>query len=42
MTENESLELIRLLGLFVEDCGLDAIDACNKAQELLDIINDNN
>ena len=39
MTEKQSIEFVKLLEMFIEDCGLDRIDACKKAQELLKIIN---
>ncbi len=40
MTEEQNIQFVTLLEMFIEDCGLDNIDACKKAQELLDILND--
>jgi hypothetical protein len=40
MEEEKAMEFVKLLEEFIEDCGLDNITACNKAQELLNIIND--
>ena len=40
MNEKQSTKFVELLELFINTCGLDNIDACHKAQELLDIIND--
>ncbi len=40
MEEEKATQFVQLLEEFIEDCGLDNITACNKAQELLDIIND--
>jgi len=39
MTEKQSIDFVKLLEMFIGDCGLDRIEACKKAQELLDIIN---
>ena len=41
MTEIEYKMFVDLLEKFIDDCGLDRIEACNKAIELLKIINDN-
>jgi hypothetical protein len=41
MNEQEQMQFVELLEKFINDCGLDRIEACNKAQELLDILNDN-
>lgn len=40
MTEEENIKFVELLEKFIEDCGLDRIDACKQAQKLLDIINE--
>lgn len=40
MTEKQQIQFIKLLELFIDDCGLDRINACKKAQELLDLINE--
>jgi hypothetical protein len=40
MTEEESIQFIALLEKFIETSGLDRIEACKKAQELLVIINE--
>lgn len=40
MTEKQSIQFIELLELFIQDSGLDRIDACHKAQELLALINE--
>lgn len=40
MTKNQSIQFVELLEMFISDCGLDRVDACNKAQELLDLINE--
>jgi hypothetical protein len=40
MTEQQNIEFIKLLELFIDDAGLDQIDACHKAQELLNLINE--
>jgi len=40
MTEKQSIDFVELLRIFIDDCGLDRIEACKKAQELLDIINE--
>lgn len=40
MTEQENIEFVRLLELFIEDCGLDRIDICKKAIELQKLINE--
>jgi hypothetical protein len=40
MEEQKAIEFVKLLEEFIEDCGLDNINACNKAQELLNIINE--
>ena len=39
MTEEENIAFVELLEKFINDCGLDRIDACKQAQKLLDIIN---
>ena len=39
MTEKQSIDFVELLEIFIDNCGLDRIEACKKAQELLDIIN---
>lgn len=39
MTEKQCVDFVELLEMFINDCGLDRIEACKKAQELLDIIN---
>lgn len=39
MTEKQHIEFVTLLELFIDECGLDNIDACKKAKELLEIIN---
>ena len=39
MTEQQQIQFIELLEMFIADCGLDQIEACKKAQELLTIIN---
>lgn len=41
MTEQELIQFSELLEKFIEYCGLDNIEACKKAQELLEIINEN-
>lgn len=40
LTVGEQTQFIALLEKFIDDCGLDRIEACKKAQELLDIINE--
>ena len=40
MTEKQLIQFVDLLEMFINDCGLDRIDMCNKAQELLDLINE--
>jgi hypothetical protein len=40
MSEVEQTEFVRLLEKFIETSGLDRIEACKKAQELLTIINE--
>lgn len=40
MTEEQQIQFTELLELFIEDCGLDRIEACKQAQKLLDIINE--
>jgi len=40
MTEEQNIEFIKLLDLFIEDCGLDNIDICHKAIELQKLINE--
>lgn len=40
MTEKQQIQLVKLLELFINDCGLDRIEACKKAQELLAMINE--
>jgi len=40
MTEKQSIDFVELLEIFIDNCGLDRIEACKKAQELLDIINE--
>lgn len=40
MTEAQQTQFIALLELFIADSGLDQIEACRKAQELLAIINE--
>lgn len=39
MTEKDCIQFVELLEKFINDCGLDRIDACHKAQELLEEIN---
>lgn len=41
MKQLDIINLIRLLELFIEDCGLDRIEACRQAQALLKTINEN-
>jgi hypothetical protein len=41
MTEQEQLQFLALLEKYIDDCGLDSIEACNKATELLNVINNN-
>lgn len=41
MTEQELIQFTKLLEKFIDYCGLDNIEACKKAQELLEIINEN-
>lgn len=38
MDEKQQQEFYVLLKMFIEDCGLDRIEACKKATELLAII----
>lgn len=40
MNEKQCTDFIDLLEMFIADCGLDRIEACKKAQELLDTINE--
>ena len=40
MTDNEYIKLTQLLEKFIDDCGLDRIEACKQAQRLLDLLND--
>lgn len=40
MTEQQQIEFVKLLELFIDDCGLDRIDIYHKAQELLELINE--
>lgn len=40
MTEQQNIDFVELLEMFIENCGLDQIEACKKAQELLTIINE--
>ena len=40
MNEKQLTDFVELLEMFIEDCGLDRIEACKKAQELLEIINE--
>jgi hypothetical protein len=40
MTEQEQMQFVELLEKFIDDCGLDNIEACKKAKELLTIINE--
>ena len=40
MTEKEQIKFVELLEWFIDDCGLDRIEACKQAQKLLDIINE--
>lgn len=40
MTEEQLTKFVELLEMFIDDCGLDRIDACRKAQELLELINE--
>lgn len=42
MTEKQQADFVRLLEIFIDDCGLDRIEACKQAQTLLDIINEAN
>ena len=42
MTEEEQKTFVELLEKFIDDCGLDRIDACKHAQKLLEIINEAN
>ena len=39
MNEKENILFVELLERFIDDYGLDNIEACKKAQELLAIIN---
>lgn len=40
MNEKEQTQFVALLEKFIDECGLDRIDMCKKAQELLDLINE--
>ena len=40
MTEKENIRFVKLLEKFIDDCGLDRIEACKQAQKLLKIINE--
>lgn len=40
MTEKQCTDFVELLEMFIDDCGLDRIEACKKAGELLKIINE--
>lgn len=39
MQEEEYIQFVELLEKFIDDCGLDRIEACKVAQKLLKIIN---
>lgn len=39
MNELQITTFTTLLEMFIDDCGLDRIEACKKAQELLEILN---
>jgi len=38
MNEKQLTDFVELLKMFIEDCGLDRIEACKQAQKLLKII----
>lgn len=40
MTEIQTTAFYNLLQMFIDDCGLDRIEACKQAQKLLDLINE--
>jgi len=40
MNEKQAKQFVKLLQVFIDSCGLDMVDACNKAGELLTIINE--
>ena len=42
MTEKEIIQFEKLLGKYIDFCGLDSIEICKKAQELKDLIDNNN
>ena len=40
MSEKEITDFVRLLEMFIADCGLDRIEACKQAQKLLTLLNE--